>query len=128
MTPRVWCGGSRAASALERRSTSIARSGARAARAMDARGASAHVVGLLLLCLLGPRAADGGRTRLVAAGDHDGDVARAGRRGTARAHGRTCDRPRPWPARHDVRQHPPRSEERRVGKKWVLTFCTWGAP
>src|SRR3546814_20238519 len=93
MRPGGGGGGSRAAPALERRSTSIARSGARAARAMDARGASAHVVGLLLLCLLGPRAADGGRTRLVAAGDHDGDVARAGRRGTARAHGRTCERP-----------------------------------
>src|SRR3546814_19454573 len=73
-------------------------------RSVDARAASAHLLGILLLRLYGARIADGGRTGLVAARDHDGDIARADRRGLVGAAGRQRDRSRPRPADHDLRQ------------------------
>src|SRR3546814_1459486 len=73
-------------------------------RSVDARAASAHLLGILLLRLYGPRIADGGRTGLVAARNHDGDIARADRGGLFCAAGRQRDRSRPRPADHDLRQ------------------------
>src|SRR3546814_17091519 len=75
-----------------------------AAGPVDARAASAHLLGILLLRLYGARIADGGRTGLVAARDHDGDIARADRRGLVGAAGSQRDGSRPRPADIALRQ------------------------